>query len=268
MFYRLASRGALTLIESKMFPMLTQEDMDEAFPGEQPAAVGPAHGNNYTSYTVNSAGMKIVLERLPPHIGESQDPQTGEPTGKLIGDAASLFGRGMLPWPDMELTIQLVEKGVPLYTAQGLTMIQTKTPGYIMAALRELWKRGQNSLGTRSGSLPWRPDAGETHLDYSWALSDLGIVAAGLRQVQEVSPRAVGGAGRHLRGPESLSYSEGREGTIVGRTGTGLEKRQTEASALAAKVWLEYEQCTQRRRSQGRTCICLRKWMKGLQDRL
>ena len=161
-----------SVLERDLFPMLTQADLDETFPG-RPSAVGASHGNNYSFYIVNSAGMKIVLEKLPANTeGILQDPATGEFTGQLTGTAASLFGRAVLPWPDMKLIIQLLEEGIAKYTAQGLTLIQSKTPGYVMAALRELWKRDQLSIRWRAG-ITVGPDT-EVALKYLGNLTDLG----------------------------------------------------------------------------------------------
>lgn len=139
------------VLANTLFPSLTRQDVDEVFPMGQPAAVGASHGNNYSGYIVNSAGMKIALQRIPADTpGIEKDPQTGQPTGRLSGAAGSLFGRGILPWPDMKLVMQALEKVAPMYTAQGITMVQTKTPGYVMSALRELWWRGQMPIRWRA----------------------------------------------------------------------------------------------------------------------
>ncbi len=161
------------LLEDKLIPSLTQADLDEVFPAGQPAAVGASHGNNYTAYVVNSAGMKIVLQKIPPDtFGIFKDPKTGQPTGVLIADAASLFGRAVLPWPDMKLVMQCLEKVIPMYTAQGLTMIQTKTPGYVMAALREYWRRGTQPIRWRA-NIDFGPDA-EAWVKILGNLTDVG----------------------------------------------------------------------------------------------
>jgi len=159
------------VIENTLLPSLTQRDLDEAFPGT-PAAFGASHGNNYSSYIVNSAGMKIVLEKIPANARGLIKDRTGQFTGQLTGDAASLFGRGILPWPEMKLVIQSLEKVIPMYTAQGLTMIQTKTPGYVMAALRESWRRGQMPIRWRA-NIEVGPDT-EVAFKFLGNLTDLG----------------------------------------------------------------------------------------------
>ena len=160
------------VIENQLIPQLTQQDLDEAFP-DGPAAVGASHGNNYSAYILNSAGLKIALAKLPANTpGIVKDPSTGKPTGEFDGTAASLLGRGVLPWPDMERVSLALEKGIPMYTAQGLTMIQTKTPGYVMAALREFWKQGRMPIRWRA-NIDVGPDT-EVAFKYLGNLTDLG----------------------------------------------------------------------------------------------
>lgn len=250
------------IVENKMFPMLTQEDLDEAFPGEQPAAVGPSHGNNYSSYTVNTAGMKIVLERIPPKTaGIVKDPQTGKPTGELKGDAASLFGRGILPWPDMNLAMQFLEKGIPLYTAQGLTMIQTKTTGWAMAGLRELWKRGQMPIRWRA-NIDMGPDT-EVWFKHLGNLSDLGDPWFRITSGPGGIPRDYWDA--TYEKAKDIGYSEGRESSAAARPTRERPQEKTDAYLAAKYGW-----STSNVHNLGdlSTDAYLTEVEKGLQDRL
>lgn len=167
------SRGeGHSILERNIIPLITRRDMDAIFPNE-PAVIGPSHGNNYSYYIMNSAALKILLEKIPADSeGIIKNPKTGEPTGQLIRPAADMFGIGVLPWPDMKRVMSLLETGIARYTAQGLTMVQTKTPGYALAALRELWRRGQMSIRWRA-QIEIGPNT-EFAFKYIGNLTDLG----------------------------------------------------------------------------------------------
>ncbi|MEE8076138.1 MAG: amidohydrolase family protein [Candidatus Binatia bacterium] len=167
------SRGeGHSILERNIIPLITRQDLDTLFPDE-PAVIGPSHGNNYSYYILNSAALEILLERIPADTeGIHKNPTTGEPTGQLTRPAAELFGVGVLPWPDMKKVMQLLRDGIPRYTAQGLTMMQTKTPGYVTAALREFWRRGEMPIRWRA-QIDVGPDT-EIALKYLGNLTDLG----------------------------------------------------------------------------------------------
>jgi len=230
------SRGeGHSVLERKLFPQLTREDLDEAFPGG-PAAVGASHGNNYSSYVVNSAGLKTALEKLPPKTqGIVRDAQTGEPTGVLTGQAAQLFGRGILPWPDMQLVMKLMQENIPRYTAQGITMIQTKTPGFVMAALREFWRRGQMPVRWRA-NIDVGPDT-EVAFKYLGNLTDLGDswfrITGGPGGVPDPFFDATYDRPRPLAGRES-SRPDRNAGSLAARLAE-MEKQGPTDTFLAAK---------------------------------
>ncbi len=125
---------------------LRKEDLDEIFP-HHPVAVGPG-GASW--YAVNAKGLKLLREYISPRTeGIMKDPETGEPTGFLIGEAASALGYGILPWMDVEKLIPLHKAAQRRFNAVGLTAISTKVPPEHITALREIWRRGEMTMRWR-----------------------------------------------------------------------------------------------------------------------
>lgn len=144
------SRASNKIFDAHLFHQVRKEELDEIFPNE-PAALGASHGNNYGYYVLNSRGLEIILKKMSPDSGGIvKDNKTGEPTGLIVRPAASAVGEQILPWPDIPQVMELLKQGIFWYNATGRTTIQTKTPGFVMAALRELWSRGELNMRWRA----------------------------------------------------------------------------------------------------------------------
>lgn len=159
-----------------LMPQLRVEDLDRIFPDE-PATVSSSHGDLYTYYIVNSRGLELFFEKYPQaenHPGLVRDSD-GKPTGMIRGSLARKFGTEFLPFPDIEKAIRLLREANLRYNQQGITTIVSKTHGWTMTAIRELWARKELTTRWYAGiDIPFEGRDPEPALKRLGNLSDIG----------------------------------------------------------------------------------------------
>jgi len=166
--------GKHGLVEVLMAQLRTK-DLDEIFPNH-PAAAGGGRQDAPNLFNVNSLGLEIFKSHASPNTlkGMVRDPKTQEPTGALQGLAASFLDFAILPFPDVQEAAELIRKAMLKYNAQGLTNICTKTPPYLISALRELWVQGKMTIRWRANIETFLTPDPEQMYKLVGNLSDLG----------------------------------------------------------------------------------------------
>jgi len=81
--------------------------------------------------------------------GLVKDPETGEPTGQLVGWAAGIMIYETRPWPPMRELIPRQKQMFSKMNAEGLTTIMARAEGLSVSVFKELWRNQELTARVR-----------------------------------------------------------------------------------------------------------------------
>lgn len=255
----------------------TKEDLDQVS-SRNPIMVTTGSFDS----VLNSLMLEQLLQRLPKaHPSIRKDKQTGDPNGQVYGLAMGVVGWDLRPWPRIdEVYLREQKEMIHKLNAKGVTTLVGHIQGFSLTIFNILYHRGELNIRVRGSHdfLRQNPYA-EAYLRRLGNLVDFGlgdmvtIIGAGLSAIDgnadtgsALTLRPKISSGGYIFGPYGKNNWVGYGGEEVGWKSAGLDRSQTEWSAVMAALKYGWNFAGMHNVGDGATAIWLEAIEKGLSN--